>query len=366
MKKHLLSVTILILIFTLTNCKKNPFDPLIDEVIQNDPRNEGIEVSAYYGDKQSTLVFNHINISGDKSAVDVFRLFLQFAEKVKDYKFNKVELAFRKEVIFFINGDYFSKLGEEFSTQNPVYTMRTFPENLKKPDGENAYPKWEGGLLGITSKQMEDFSDFHRQWYIDQLSKESTAKISDKVEIQEEAFGETEVQGKTNFRATRWGMTIEEVKKIEGEPIQKSKTEGLDIIGYQGKISGMDCLVGYIFAGNKLTRAKYVFAEEHSNKNLYINDFNEIKKILTDKYGEPKDDNVHWLDDLYKDDYSDWGMAISVGDLRYFTTWDLPETSITSFLVGDNYEISLGVEYVGKGFEELEEKAKKKAEKDIW
>ncbi|MFW6172731.1 MAG: hypothetical protein ACOC5T_03205, partial [Elusimicrobiota bacterium] len=302
----------------------------------------------------------------DKTPADVFRAFLQFAEKAKNFEFKKVELAFRKDKKFFIEGNYFKKLGEEFSEQNPIYTMRTFPENLKKPNGENAYSKWEGGLLGVTSKQMEDFSDFHKQWYLEQLSKESSKELSDKVEIPKESIGEGELKGETNFRNTRWGMAIEEVKKIEGEPKEQIKSQGLDIIGYQRIVSGMDCLVLYIFAENKLTRAKYSFAEKHSNLNIYIDDFKKIKKTLTEKYGEPKNDNKYWLDDLYKDDYSDWGMAISVGDLRYFTTWDMPETTITLALTGDNYEISLVVEYLGKEFEELEEKVKKEAEEDIW
>jgi hypothetical protein len=32
-----------------------------------------------------------------------------------------------------------------------------------------AYPEWTGGALGVLSKQMEDFSDVHDKWYLDDL-----------------------------------------------------------------------------------------------------------------------------------------------------------------------------------------------------
>ncbi len=44
--------------------------------------------------------------------------------------------------------------------------MRTFPENLLRPDGSHAYPTWTGGLIGVAGKQVEDFNDFHRQWWL--------------------------------------------------------------------------------------------------------------------------------------------------------------------------------------------------------
>jgi hypothetical protein len=44
--------------------------------------------------------------------------------------------------------------------------MRTFPKHVYKPDGKNAFGSWTGGLLGALGKEMDDFSEFHKQWYI--------------------------------------------------------------------------------------------------------------------------------------------------------------------------------------------------------
>jgi hypothetical protein len=100
---------------------------------------------------------------------DVFRVFLQFAQAERSREFKSVELAFRGHPRFRIDGKYFKQLGEEFGTENPVYTMRTFPENLSRPDGSRAYPTWTGGWIGVAGKQMQDFNDFHRQWWMQDL-----------------------------------------------------------------------------------------------------------------------------------------------------------------------------------------------------
>jgi hypothetical protein len=50
-----------------------------------------------------------------------------------------------------------------------VYVIRTFPEKLTTPGGVSAFLTWEGGLLGVANKQMEDFNDFHDQWYMQDL-----------------------------------------------------------------------------------------------------------------------------------------------------------------------------------------------------
>jgi len=144
------------------------------DVLKDDSRNNGVEVSVHYGNyvNSSILVYDLKSISDTNSMADVFRVFLQFSEKVKSKKFDVVELCFKGKTKFKIKGDYFQMLGEEYSWQNPVYTIRTFPENLINLDGSIAYPEWTGGWLGVAGKQMEDFSDFHKKWYLEDILKE--------------------------------------------------------------------------------------------------------------------------------------------------------------------------------------------------
>lgn len=142
------------------------------ETIGSDPRNAGLVLYGYH-DKlliPGSIVVDLHDVSATNSAADVFRLLLQFSAKQKDKEYKKIFISFRGTPKFYLKGDYFTRLGNEYSTQNSVYTMRTFPENVFNVDGAPAYGTWTGGLLGVLGKQMEDFSDFHKRWYIADLA----------------------------------------------------------------------------------------------------------------------------------------------------------------------------------------------------
>jgi hypothetical protein len=143
--------------------------------IQEDERNEGISVDVHYKFYviPTTLVYDLKTVPTDKAAADVFRVFLQTSSALKDKTFEIIELSYKGQTKFFIKGDYFSELGNEFGTQNPMYTIRTFPENVFKANGEAAYLQWTGGALGVLGKQMEDFNDFNKNWYLDDLVEEN-------------------------------------------------------------------------------------------------------------------------------------------------------------------------------------------------
>lgn len=143
----------------------------LDAQVAADARNSGVSVWCHYRHflPGGHLVFDLRDVRPDKSPADVFRLVLLYAHAMKDHSFGRVWLQHRGADRFFLDGDYFQVIGREFSTQNPVYTMRTFPEHLRRPDGSQAFDQWSGGLLGVVGKQMEDFTRFHREWYIDDL-----------------------------------------------------------------------------------------------------------------------------------------------------------------------------------------------------
>ena len=144
---------------------------LMMKVLQDDSRNDGIEVWCHYDTfvLPQGLVFDLRVVSAGNSQADVFRVLLQFAEAMKSAEFETVHLKYRGVPKFQLSGSYFRKLGEEYERQNPAYTMRTFPQNLQLPDGSSAYSEWRGGLLGVLQRQTEDFSDFHRRWYVNDL-----------------------------------------------------------------------------------------------------------------------------------------------------------------------------------------------------
>jgi hypothetical protein len=98
--------------------------------------------------------------------MDVFRAFLQYAQAMKDRDFAKVILAARGTSKFTLDGSYFRELGREYTTQNPMYTIRTFPTHLVAMDGSKPFSEYQGGILAVLEKEMEQFTDFSDQWYV--------------------------------------------------------------------------------------------------------------------------------------------------------------------------------------------------------
>lgn len=140
----------------------------MSEILDADPRNKGISISVNFGNyiNPSELVFNLRDLSGSNSPADVSRVLFQYAEALKAKEFKRVILAYRGTPKFQFKGAYFQTLGNDYETQNPVYTMRTLPENVYELDGTAAFGTWTGGLLGVVGKQMEDFNTFHKRWYL--------------------------------------------------------------------------------------------------------------------------------------------------------------------------------------------------------
>jgi hypothetical protein len=171
----IVAIPVLVIIFSISLYGLNYFQlqSKMNNVIKSDSRNQGVRVSVHYANyiNPSVLIYDLSSINNSNSKLDVFRVFLQFAEKVKEKNFKIVELSFIGKTKFKLNGTYFKKLGQEYTWQNPIYTSRTFPENLMTPDGLNAYPEWSGGIIGVALKQMNDFSDFHDKWYMEDLLK---------------------------------------------------------------------------------------------------------------------------------------------------------------------------------------------------
>jgi hypothetical protein len=144
----------------------------MNQVLTSDPRNHGVDVSVHYGSfiNPRVLVFDIQNVAGTNSEADVFRVFLQLADKMQSTSFGEVDLACKGQTKFFIRGAYFRQLGKEYPWQNPVYTTRTFPEHVMNPGGSPAYSSWEGGFLGVDLHQIQDFNDLHSKWWKSELA----------------------------------------------------------------------------------------------------------------------------------------------------------------------------------------------------
>lgn len=171
-KKSYVATTVFVAICIVAATNYLQLQRPLSSLLSKDSRNSGIEVSAHYEYYifPSTLIFNLKSVSPERSPADITRIFLKFAEIQKSKDFSVVKLSHAGNEKFRITGAYFKNLGLEFGEQNPIYTIRTMPENLYRPDGTAAFETWTGGALGVLNKQMEDVNEFHRQWYVSDLA----------------------------------------------------------------------------------------------------------------------------------------------------------------------------------------------------
>lgn len=146
----------------------------MNNVLNDDSRNKDIKVWVHYKwfINPTEIKYDLRGISGENSALDVNRVMLQFSEEIKDKEFKKVYLSYKGKDKFYFKGDFFKNLGQEYGKQNPIYTLRTIPENVYMLNGEHAYSTWEGGWLGVMSRQMDDLKAYTKYWYLSDMIKE--------------------------------------------------------------------------------------------------------------------------------------------------------------------------------------------------
>jgi hypothetical protein len=163
-----------------------------------------------------------------------------------------------------------------------------------------------------------------------------------KIEILQDGTGM-----KNHFRQAKWKMTQNQVLRLEGNPIVKEKSNGLDVLRYKDTVKEMDCWVEYIFKEDRLIKAKYIFLEDHDYKSQYFGDYRKVKEFLTEVHEQSPLTNINWMNPTHKDDYSKWGLAVSLGHLEYSAIWNLSDSEIVLRLFGNNNEVNLLVEYTG-------------------
>lgn len=165
-----------------------------------------------------------------------------------------------------------------------------------------------------------------------------------------------------DFRSSNWGDSKESVIKLENKDVFSNDPK---LYTFEDNVAGLDCIVAYFFEENKLVHGSYIFKVEHSNLNNFIEDYEEVVRLMTLKYGDPKNHDIDWKDDLFKSDISSYGLAVSLGHLIYRDIWENQLTKIVSFLSGNNGDITFAIQYLSKKNEQLriEKQDKEKSKK---
>ena len=139
----------------------------VEITLAKDDRNSTVTLLARFGYclDPTTLTLDLWNID-DASTADLTRVLFQIAASRTGWpQVRHVTFSRRGRPVFILPGEDFSEIGRLFKAgENPVYLMRTLPERLYLPSGERAFGSWEGGVLGVLTKQMGDLNDFGQAW----------------------------------------------------------------------------------------------------------------------------------------------------------------------------------------------------------
>jgi len=95
-------------------------------------------------------------------------------------------------------------------------------------------------------------------------------------------------EGFSMRNGVEFGMTLEEIEKVETFSRDKSKNQEVYSYGY-GKISGIDgsCVEYHFDQNGKLNSLEINFSEENKNNPMIKEDYVKINSLLEDKYGKP-------------------------------------------------------------------------------
>lgn len=177
-----------------------------------------------------------------------------------------------------------------------------------------------------------------------------------------------------DFRNIVWGMSQREVMATEtAKPVEIRQAGDETVVKYDSPAVGETSRrLIYIFAGDKLVRAKYIFDREHDNLNDFIADFRNAEPALRETYGKPTSERAVWEDDSLQQERLPYleqdralasdilpsdqnaGLAVLLGHLRLYSRWVTPRTKVVHALSGENNQITHQIEYRSSELEAFE------------
>jgi hypothetical protein len=133
----------------------------VNQVLKESSAFNGMEVSAHYQYfvVPGVVVYDLRQISVRQTPMDVHTALLEFAKKLKEKRYSRVELAYKGTTKFSIDGDSFRRIGNEYAKKNYDYVLYSFPKLLRPEDGSSK------PIPGASERDA--LMQFHKQWYGD-------------------------------------------------------------------------------------------------------------------------------------------------------------------------------------------------------
>ncbi len=130
----------------------------VNQVLKENASFAGMEVSAHYQYwvVPGVIVYDLRGVSVRQTPMDVHMALLEFAKKVRDKRYSRVDLSYKGTTKFSIDGDSFRKLGREYARKNYDFVLYSFPKLFHPEDGARSL---------AAASDRDALLQFHRQWY---------------------------------------------------------------------------------------------------------------------------------------------------------------------------------------------------------
>jgi predicted nucleic acid-binding Zn ribbon protein len=130
----------------------------MNQVLKENSAFNGMHVRAHYEYwiVPGVVVYDLRDLSVRQTPIDVHTAFLEFAQKLRDRKYTRVQLSYRGNTKFEIDGASFRQLGNEYAKRNFDYVLYKFPQ-LFRPTQPSQINKIDSARDALVQ--------FHREWY---------------------------------------------------------------------------------------------------------------------------------------------------------------------------------------------------------
>lgn len=138
----------------------------VNDILRENAAFRGMKVSAHYQYwiVPGVVVYDLEELSFRQTPIDVHTAFLEFAGKLKEKRYSRVELSFQGTTKFSLSGEGFQRLGHEYSKRNFDFVLYEFAKLLKPENGTKAIEQ--------NASDRDALLEFHRRWYgRDQMTK---------------------------------------------------------------------------------------------------------------------------------------------------------------------------------------------------
>lgn len=133
----------------------------VNDILNENASFAGMKVSAHYKYwvVPGVVVYDLEQLSFRQTPIDVQTAFLEFANRLKEKRYSRVDLSYAGTTKFSLDGAAFAQLGREYEKRNFEFTLYEFPLLLRAASGTRP--------ISPRSAGRDALLEFHRSWYGD-------------------------------------------------------------------------------------------------------------------------------------------------------------------------------------------------------